>query len=391
METTELLKEIRALSKRHTNQHVQDWKDSGKPVIGYFCQYTPPELILAAGALPLRLRGSGSDDSSLGDAYLSGRTCTYVRHVMSLVLDEAFQFLDGEITVNTCDHVRRAADVFRKKTDIAFHGFISVPRSPRESLYDYYLEELKKLKGELEEHFSVRIGEEDLRRAIKDMNANRRRLKRINEMRMEERPKLSGADALAVHIASMSVPPEVFGELADRLIEALEKSPGLDPPAARLVLTGTELDDPEYVDAIESQNALVVADHLCFGARSVLEDVDEKAEDPLDAIARATFFRTSCARMMGDFPNRWESMNKLAKEAKADGLVFQRLMFCDPWGGELHNILYRSKKENGRLPVLSLTREYGILASGQVKTRMQAFVEKIEIARVRNAANGGGE
>lgn len=391
MGTTELLKEIRALGKSHTNRHVQNWKDSGKPVIGYFCQYTPPELILAAGALPLRLRGSGSDDSSLGDAYLSGRTCTYVRHVMSLVLDEAFQFLDGEITVNTCDHVRRAADVFRKKTDIPFHGFISVPRSPRESLYDYYLGELKKLKAELEEHFAIRISDENLRKAIVDMNANRRRLKQINEMRIEERPRLSGADALAVHIAAMSVPPEVFGELADRLIEELEQSPGLDPPAARLILTGTELDDPEYVDAIESQNALVVADHLCFGARSVLEDIDAEVEDPLDAIARATFFRTSCARMMGDFPNRWESMNKLAEEAKADGLVFQRLMFCDPWGGELHNILYRSKKENGRLPVLSLTREYGILASGQVKTRMQAFVEKIEIARVRNAANGGGK
>jgi benzoyl-CoA reductase/2-hydroxyglutaryl-CoA dehydratase subunit BcrC/BadD/HgdB len=384
----EILHEIRELTRTHGNRHVDEWKASGNPVIGYFCHYMPREIILAAGALPLRLRGAGSADSSLGDAYLSSRVCTYVRHVMSLALDGEYDFLDGEISSNACDHVRRSADVFVKKTGIPFHGFVSVPRNPRESLYGYFLQELKNLIQGLEGHFGVKVDDDCLREAIRKVNANRQRLARLNEMRLEERPKLSGAEALSVHIASQVLPPDVFCKLADELIEALEPRPGLDSPRGRLVMIGAELDEPDFVEAIESQGALVVADRLCFGARSVLPAIDEGAADPLDEIARTYFFSSSCARMIGDFPRRWEELKQCVEAARADGVVFERIVFCDPWGADLHNILHRAKTEEA-FPVLSLTREYNIVATGQVRTRVQAFLERIEVARAQKAAAGG--
>ena len=380
-----IFREIRGLIRGHTNRHVDEWKAGGRPVIGYFCHYMPPEIVLAAGALPLRLRAAGSEDSAPGDALMSGRICTFVRHAMSLAIEGEYDFLDGEVTLNTCDHVRRAADVFTKKTDIAFHGFVSVPRNPRENLFAYYLNELKKLRAGIEEHFGVSITHDAMRGAIRAMNENRRRLMRLNELRLGDRPKLSGADALAVHVASMTLPPVVFADLTDRLLEKLEAFDGLDKPGVRLLLYGAELDEPAYVDAIESQGALVVADMLCFGARSVLEPLDEDAADPLETVARAYFFRTSCARMMGDFPRRWENLKTLAQTARADGVVFQRILFCDPWGAELHNLLRRARSENA-FPVLSLEREYGIVPTGQVRTRVQAFMEKVEIARAQQAA-----
>ena len=385
----EILREIRGLVRGHTNRYVDAWKESGKPVIGYFCHYMPSELILAINALPLRLRGTGSEDSSLGDVYLSGRVCTYVRHVMSMVLDGKYDFLDGEVCLNTCDHVRRAADVFRKKTQVPFHGFLSVPRNPRESLYSYYLTELRKLLAGFEEHFGVKAGDEQLREAIRTMNEIRGKLRTINEMRLEDSPKLSGAESLSIHIASQVLPPPVFSDLADRLIPALKDRPGLESSRGRLVLIGAELDEPEFVEAVESQGALVVADLLCFGARSIVDPIDENAPDPLDAVGRAYFFRPSCARMMGDFPNRWKNTKKLVEDARADGVIFERIVFCDPWGAEVYNFLKRAEKENA-FPVLSLTREYNIVPTGQVKTRVQAFVEKIEIARAQKAATGTG-
>jgi benzoyl-CoA reductase subunit C len=383
----EIFDEIKSLVRSHTNRHVEAWKESGKPVIGYLCQYVPREVILAAGALPFRLRGAGSQDSSLGDVYLSGRTCTYVRHVMSLSLDGRLEFLDGEVSLNTCDHVRRAADVFVKKTSIPFHGFLSVPRTPRESLYGYYRQELRTLIAGLEGHLGITVDDDALREAIRIMNEIRRRLSMINLMRLEERPMLSGAESLAVHIAAQVLPPSIFIALADRLIGVLRDAPGLASTRGRLVLIGAELDEPEYVEAIESQGALVVADRLCFGSRSVLDPIDEHAADPLDAIGRAYFFHPSCARMIGDFPNRWAALKKMVVDARADGVVFERLVFCDPWGAEVHNILQRTKKEHA-FPVLVLSREYGIVATGQVKTRVQAFVEKIEIARAQGRAAG---
>lgn len=385
----EILREIRGLVRGVRNPYADEWKAAGKPVVGYFCHYVPREVVLAAGALPFRFRGAGSEDSSLGDAYLSSRVCTYVRHVVSLAMDGRFEFLDGEISCNTCDHVRRAADAFRKKTDLAFHGFVSVPRTPRESLYGYYLNELRRLLAGMEERFGVRAGPEELRQAVRRMNGVRERLRAFNELRAEDRPRLSGAESLSVHIAAQVLPPEAFTGLADRLLEALRTRPGLDSSRARLVLVGAELDEPEYVEAIESQGALVVADTLCYGARSALEPIDENAADPLDAVARATFFGSSCARMIGDFPRRWEELKALMHKVRGDGIVFQRIVFCDPWGAELHNILNRVKKEAG-FPVLSLTREYNIVPTGQVKTRVQAFIEKLEIDKARKAAASGG-
>ena len=385
----EILREVSGLIRGIRNRHVDAWKASGRPVVGYFCHYVPREVIFAVGALPLRLRGAGSEDSSSGDVYLSSRLCTFARHVMSLAVDGHYDFLDGEVSSNSCDHVRRSADVFRKKTSIPFHGFLSIPRNPRESLYGYYLSELRNLLAGMEEQFGVKTGPEELRQRIRQMNANRDRLRRINDMRAEDRPKLTGAEALSVHIASQVLPPAVFADLADRLIEALEQRPGLDTTRARLVMVGAELDEPEYLEAVESQGALVVGDLLCFGGRSVLAPIDEDAEDPLDAIGRAYFFSSSCARMIGDFPRRWEELKELVRKVRGDGVIFERIIFCDPWGADLHNIMHRVEKEKA-FPVLSLTREYNIVPTGQVKTRVQAFVEKLEIARAQKAAVGGG-
>lgn len=384
----EMFREINELIGTPSNRHVVEWKAAGKPVIGYFCQYMPPELILAAGALPLRMRGVGSEDSSHADAYLSGHVCTYVRHTINLVLEGCYDVLDGEISLNSCDHVRRCADVLRKKTPIAFHGFLSVPRNPRESLYGYYKKELQKLLAEMQDHFAVRVSDDDLRDAIAEMNENRRRLHLLNTLRRADQPKLSGAEALSAHIAAQVLPPRVFGEVADRLMQALNDRPGLATSRGRLILVGAELDEPEFVKAVESQGALVVADMLCFGERSVLDVLDEKAADPLETIARAYFFRSSCARMIGDFPNRWEKLKQLAAAVGADGIVFEKIVFCDPWAAEQHNLILRSRREE-LIPMLTLSREYGIVPTGQIKTRVQAFVEKIEIARAQRAAHGG--
>jgi benzoyl-CoA reductase subunit C len=151
------------------------------------------------------------------------------------------------------------------------------------------------------------------------------------------------------------------------------------------VLVGAELDEPRYVQVIENEGALVVADQLCFGTRSVLAPLDEAAADPLDAIARSYFFQPSCARMIGAFPDRWDALRSMLRVARADGVVFERLVFCDPWGAEQHNLTRRCT-EHG-IPLLALTREYGIVPTGQLRTRVQAFVERIEIARHKERAS----
>ena len=90
-------------------------------------------------------------------------------------------------------------------------------------------------------------------------------------------------------------------------------------------------------------------------------------------MCRHTFYNVPCARMVGGFPKRFEFVEQLVNQCKADGIIFQRMKFCDPWGAEGHNLLRRYK--NSDRHILVLEREYGVVATGQVKTRVQAFME----------------
>jgi len=377
--------ELRRLIRTHSNDHVEAWARGGRPVVGYFCSYAPPELMLACGALPIRLRGTGSDDSSLGDAWLFGRLCTFVRHAVSLVLDGRYDFLSGVICLNTCDHVRRAADVIAKKSGIAFQGFLSVPRSPREDLLPYYVTELGNLLDGLSGHLGVTVTGSELCAAVRTMNEVRDRLRRLDPFRHADPPRISGEDALTVHVASQVLPPDVFLRLVDGVLDELSSAPALERPRVRLLLIGAELDDPAYVRAIESTGAVVVADELCFGSRSVLDPIDVTAlperscRAVVEAVARAYLFRQSCARMIGDFPRRWDTIARHVADYRVDGVIFQRLLFCDAWGADQHNVMLRSRG-SPPIPTLFLTREYGVVPTGQLRTRVQAFVERLESA-----------
>ena len=378
----EKLKEITA---GPSNRHIRAWKDSGRGVIGYFCSYVPIELISAMGLLPVRLRGAGSTDSGPADAYLSARICTYVRHTLTLALSGQYDYLDGEIGLNTCDHVRRAFDLWRHKTSVPFHGFISVPRNVRDSLFPYYKEEIENLKGALEKHFSRKIEDADLQSAISKQNQVRERLRLIDELRGGEVPRLSGADALTATIASFVMPADEFIREADLLLKDVEI--GGEKPRARLLLAGTELDEPGFVEAVESQGAVVAADSLCFGTRAHEGPVDEGAADPFDALCQRYFFQTPCARMIGNFPERFDAMMEVIEKRRIDGVVFQRLKFCDPWGAEAHKLRIRCKAHG--IPLLVLEREYGLVHAGQVRTRVQAFLEMIQASK-RKAGHGHG-
>jgi benzoyl-CoA reductase/2-hydroxyglutaryl-CoA dehydratase subunit BcrC/BadD/HgdB len=136
------------------------------------------------------------------------------------------------------------------------------------------------------------------------------------------------------------------------------------------------LDDPAYVRTIEDLGGLVVTDSLCFGTREFWSQVHEQDRDPMDALARYYLReRVPCARMIGEHPRRLEFLREMLDAFKVDGVVLQRLKFCDLWGDE-NFMLRRALRESG-VPVLALEREYSLSGLGQLKTRVQAFLESI--------------
>jgi len=53
-------KQFSEATKTLLNPVLQNWKDQGGKIVGYFCSTVPEELITAAGLIPLRMRATGS-------------------------------------------------------------------------------------------------------------------------------------------------------------------------------------------------------------------------------------------------------------------------------------------------------------------------------------------
>jgi benzoyl-CoA reductase/2-hydroxyglutaryl-CoA dehydratase subunit BcrC/BadD/HgdB len=374
MTADQILQEIKGAIAAPENKYISDAVSSGKKVIGYYCTYIPEEIFTAAGVVPYRIRGLKGLDTLDADAYLSARICTFVRSSLAVALGGGYDFLDGVVLTQACDHVRRGADIWRKKVKRPFYSFLSIPRTQKEWVLEWYKGELSRLKAELEEHLGVAITPEKLTEAIKLHNEIRQRLKLLSGLRAGEKPPLSGEDALSITIASAVMPKEEFLKRIDSLISLLSDRELDRDVRARLILTGGEFDEPDYLATIEDMGGLIVGEELCYGGRLFSEEVDEE-KDPLDALARRYFFKIGCARMVGGFPGRLDSIIKMVAERNADGVVFQRIKFCDPWASDAHNLKYRLK--GAGIPALFLEREYGVLARGQVRTRVQGFLESI--------------
>ena len=375
MGKNEILGLFQEVIRSPRNVYLDQWVNNGGRVMGYYCSYLPEELFTAAGFIPYRIRGAGSEDSSFGDAYMSVRVCTFVRHTISLALRGEFEFLDGLVLMQNCDHIRRAGDLFVKKTKVPFYSLLSVPRAPKERLFDWYLNELKRLKEEIEAHFGLTITDQKLEEAILLHNATRERVRRLYELRKEGAPPLTGEEALTVTMAGHLMPRERFNALMDDLLAALENTNGNKDYRARVIITGSEMDNPEYVAGIEQQGALSVAEIVCFGQRSFGGAVQSGPDDPLERIARHRFFQVPCTRMVECFDEQVSMLKDTVRDFNADGIIFQRMKFCDPWAGDGHNLYWRMKEEG--IPFLGLEREYQVPASGQVKTRVQAFMEQM--------------
>jgi bzd-type benzoyl-CoA reductase N subunit len=356
------------------NGAIRDWKGQGGKVVGTFCSMIPEELFMAAGLLPFRMRATGSTGSEAGDAWLTSLNCSFPRHCLSLALEGRFEFLDGVVCINSCDHIRRLYDVWRRAVPTGFIEFLTFPRQSGPDQVAWYAEELQLLKEKLEEHFGVEITSDAVRRAIQLANETRGLQRDLYQLRKRERPPIAGAEVLSVMVAGTAMPKRQTNELLRALLEHLDASDGDGSHRARLLVTGGILDDPAWIGTIEEMGGLVVTDVSCFGTRLMWEDVDEEMDDPLAALARYYVAdRPSCPRLFGSQERRSEFTIRMFREFGCHGIVGEKVVFCDQWNVE-HYLLGKDLEEAG-IPFLSLERSYVTEGTGQLKTRAQAFIE----------------
>jgi len=367
--------ELTGVANSFPGPAVQDWKKQGKKVVGFLCCYVPEEILYAADILPYRLRAPRCTDTTSADMYMSHLNCSFARSCVQFVLDGRYDFLDGIVLTDSCDHIRRLYDIFRAAGFDRFLHFISVPHKITEYSIALYQEDLVTFRESIEKAFGVEVTDASLKNAIEVYNETRSLLRKLYELREADNPPLTGGETLNVVLAATMMPREQYNTLLRQLLEELKGKEGATGYRARLLVAGSGgCDDPDYYQVMEDLGGIVVADALCFGARYFWEPV-EQTDDLLSDLARAYLSRPACAKMADQVVERIDFIKKMAKDFSVDGVIYHRLRYCDLWAGQL--LLLRDQLNKSDIPMLELEREYTLGATGQLRTRLQAFLERL--------------
>ena len=269
-----------------------------------------------------------------------------------------------------------------------FVTFLDMPFKVTDNTVRHYVDQLRrKVLEPLHEVYGVDVSDDALRKAVAEHNEVCRILTEIGQFRKEENPRITGYEYHILNLVSYTCPKAlILPYLRETLAELKKRKPDAkNPYRARVAIVGSEIDDPSLTKLIEGCGALIVSDRFCFGStpgREVIELNDE--EDVLRQICRHYMETSECARYISDekVHQRRETADRLAHEYKADGIIYEQMKYCDYWGFERALASYVMNTEYG-WPVLSIDRVYNNGYSGQLRTRVQAFVESLEIKKIQ--------
>lgn len=351
-------------------------KETGKKIIGYTCSYTPEEVILAAGAQPLRLFGT-KQHISLADSHLQSYCCSPVRGILEEGLSGRVDFLDGMVFPHTCDSMQRLSDIWRMNIPFGFHLDAVLPvKLDTESAKDYMMDVLQKFRNDLAEKLNVAISDEAIAKATTTTNTIRRSIGEIYDIRNQHPRLLPGDDLYAIVRASMIMDRDRLAKLLPETVADLKKQAAQAPPVKvkRILLAGGMCNQPDIYGMIEESGGGLVWDDFCTGARYFTGAVD-LGGNPLSAIGERLMNRIVCPAKHADLDSRGKHLVRLAKEKDAAGVIFLLFKFCDP-----HAFDYPYIKEHldaAGIPLMVVEMDDSLPAGGQLKTRFEAFLEML--------------
>jgi len=363
-------------------KRAKELRNSGKKVISYFCCFVPDEIITAFDMVPYRIQGSQSEPIDQADACIETMACPFARSCFNLALNGEYDFLDGFVAPHSCDTVERMYHIWRYYKPAPFTHFINVPHMMGPSSDEFYHKELEFFIKGLEKWSGKKLDTGKFREAIRLYNQRRAVLRELYELRKPDPPLVSGTEITEVLVAGMGIPAAEHVELVKKFIaEAKGRSKPKPQKLPRIFLWGNEIDDIAFIKLIEESGAHVVMDDLCTGSRFFWDDVPE-TNDPLDGIV-SRYLHIHCPRSNipkaetreKDLENRYGYINRFIKEWNANGVIFYIVRYCDTC--ELEGPDLREYLNEMKLPVLMIEDDYSTSTIGQLRTRVQAFLEMI--------------
>jgi benzoyl-CoA reductase/2-hydroxyglutaryl-CoA dehydratase subunit BcrC/BadD/HgdB len=365
-------------------KELLDEKAAGRKVVGAYCVFVPEEIVLAANATLVGLC-SGAD-FALGEVekWLPRNTCALIKSAFGFKLGKVCPYLESADLVvgeNTCDGKKKAYESLVSLVPKLF--VLDLPQVKSGPGRELLKAEYQRFMASVEDLTGVAVTVESLKQAIETVNAKRAALHRLAKLRQADPAPISGLDALLANQVFFYDNPERFttslNAICDELDQRIAKHTGAFPAGApRILVSGCPQAVPNWKlpHLVESAGGVIVGEESCVGERGVRNLTDASGgtlEELLEAVVER-YFQVDCAIFTPN-PTRLDHIREMAAACRADGVIHYGLQFCQPY--LMESIPVEKALKAAGIPTLCLETDYGLEDAGQLRTRVEAFLEQL--------------
>ena len=364
---------------RHCHEYAVAAKESGRPVVGILCEYTPRELIMAAGGVPVCLCGGSAETIPAAERQLPANLCPLIKSTFGYHVLQSNPFLEmADLIVGetTCDGKKKMYELMAESRPMYV---LELPHgSDNANAMEYWIEELRQFRTFLSKRFGTDVSDERIRDAIRQLNRERALRRDLSALMRSDHPPLRGRQVLDCK-SSIWAMPDAMREYR-RVLDAFHGKHGSGNGQVRVLMTGVPLvhGAERVLDIVEQSGGLVVVMENCTGLKPLLEDVDETAADPIRALAEK-YFHLPCSVMT---PNdrRLDTLRQLATDYRAECVVELVWQACLTYDVESHRVK-RFVEEQLGLPYLHIETDYSPSDSARITLRVEALLETVRDGR----------
>jgi benzoyl-CoA reductase/2-hydroxyglutaryl-CoA dehydratase subunit BcrC/BadD/HgdB len=366
-------------------QELMQEKAAARKIIGSFCVFVPEEIVWAADATLVGLCTGAEFATEEVERVLPRNTCALIKSAFGFKLGKVCPYIESADMIvgeNTCDGKKKSYETLR---DLVPNLYVmDLPQVKSEEGKALLRAEYERFKDALEELTGIDLDVPRLKKGIEIVNNKRKAIHRLSKLRKADPLPISGLDALLVNQVFFYDDPVRFSESVNKICDELEKrvqeGRGVFPKATpRVLMSGCPMAVPNWKLPwiIETSGAAIVGEESCVGergTRNLTVDSGNTVEELMEAIVNR-HFQVDCAIFTPN-PDRLNHVRGMFEEYDADGVIHYGLQFCQPY--LMESMPVENALEKDGIPTLRVETDYGMEDVGQLKTRVEAFVERLK-------------
>jgi benzoyl-CoA reductase/2-hydroxyglutaryl-CoA dehydratase subunit BcrC/BadD/HgdB len=360
-------------------------KAAGRKVIGSFCVFVPEEIVRAADATLVGLCTGADFAIEQVEKILPRNTCALIKSAFGFKLAKVCPYIESADMIvgeNTCDGKKKSYEVLQGLIPNLY--VMDLPQVKSDQGRELLRAEYFRFRDAVEGLTGVTIDAQRLKKGIEIVNNKRKAIHRLVSARKANPAPISGLDALLVNQVSFYDDPVRFTDSVNKICEELEtrvgKVEGVFPEETpRVLLSGCPMAVPNWKLPwiIETSGAVIVGEESCVGergTRNLTDDSGTTVDELMEAIVDR-YFRVDCAIFTPNH-DRLSHIVEMFETYNADGIIHYSLQFCQPY--LMESMPVEKALEEKKMPTLRIETDYSQEDLGQLKTRIEAFIEMLK-------------